>query len=564
MKVHSPLRAHSTQGGTPITVQVCPLCGRPTDITWLHARIDAPVSRLLQRENPEWQPKHGACPECVHWAAAAVRLERSPRSIQDELMLPYPVYAVDETNLLPVHQLVGASPAYTGQGVTLAFLDSGFYPHPDLTRPENRILCYVDATGAIPIESDNFSKPQVTSWHGLMTSCVAAGNGSMSEQLYRGIATQARLVLVKTGNPDGRGIREADIQRAMIWVLSNYERYNIKVVNISLGGDHPANGKLSELDQLVEKAVACGIVVVAAAGNDGAERLLSPASAPSAITVGGLDGRNTYDTHLWRLYNSNYGRVAGTQLKPEILAPAVWLAAPMLPYTRVHNEGMFLCRLEKTIDQLLLTNGATIRYRDNEPRSQLEALRYKLRKRIIEQKYIHPHYQHVDGTSMAAPVVSATVALMLEANPGLSPAEVKQMLVSTAMPLEGFPAQKSGAGLVNAGRAVAAARRAARGLWNSLPFSPNLQADQVSFYYFAPGNQAERVAVVGSFNGWDARGYELRSRSPGFWQLTIPSPGAGSYAYKFLVDDHWVHDPENLIRVEDGYGGFNSILEVRS
>ncbi len=140
-----------------------------------------------------------------------------------------------------------------------------------------------------------------------MTSCVAAGNGSLSEQLYRGIAYQANLVLVKTGNPEGRGIREVDIQRALAWVLANYQRFNIKIINISLGGDHPANGKLSELDQLVEEAVDCGIVVVTAAGNDGAERLVSPASAPSAITVGGLDSRNTYDRRLWQLYHSNYG-----------------------------------------------------------------------------------------------------------------------------------------------------------------------------------------------------------------------------------------------------------------
>ena len=529
----------------------------------LHARIDAPVARLLQKDNPGWHPGDGVCPECVHMAAAAARLGRSRTSIQDELMLPYPVYAQDETSLLPAHQLVDASPQYTGQGVTLAFLDSGFYPHADLTRPENRILCYVDATGAQPVETDSFNKPLVSSWHGLMTSCVAAGNGSMSDQLYRGIATQANLVLVKTGNPEGRGIREADIQRALTWVLANYQRFNVKIVNISLGGDHPANGKLSELDRLVEEAVACGMVVGTAAGNDGAERLVSPASAPSAITVGGLDGRNTYDRRLWRLYHSNYGRVANTQLKPEVLAPAIWLAAPMLPHTRVHNEGMFLCRLEKTIDQLLNTDGAPLRYRSDEPRSQLEAMRHKLRKRIIEQKYIHPHYQHVDGTSMAAPVVSATVALMLEANPGLSPGQVKQMLTSTATPMEDFPTQKSGAGLVNAGRAVAAARRAGRGLWEELPFSPHVQAEQVSFYYFDPTNQAERVAVIGSFNSWNPRGYELSTRSPGFWQITLPVPPVGNYAYKFLVDDDWVHDPENLMRVEDGYGGFSSILEVR-
>jgi serine protease AprX len=191
-------------------------------------------------------------------------------------------------------------------------------------------------------------------------------------------------------------------------------------------------------------------------------------------------------------------------------------------------------------------------------------MRRKLRKRMIEQKYIHPHYQHVDGTSMAAPVVSATIALMLEANPMLSPAEVKQILMSTATPLKDFPVQKSGAGLVNAGRAVAAARRAARGVWNVMPFSPHIQDGLINFIYFDPTNRAERVGLIGSFNGWNPRGYAMHSRSPGLWQISIPMLPVGNYVYKFLVDDHWVHDPENLIRVEDGYGGFSSIMEVKA
>ncbi len=68
----------------------------------------------------------------------------------------------------------------------MAFLDSGFYPHPDLTRPENRILQSVDATGERAVEEASFLKAQVSSWHGMMTSCVAAGNGFMSDELYRG------------------------------------------------------------------------------------------------------------------------------------------------------------------------------------------------------------------------------------------------------------------------------------------------------------------------------------------------------------------------------------------
>jgi serine protease AprX len=80
---------------------------------------------------------------------------------------------------------------------------------------------------------------------------------------------------------------------------------------------------------------------------------------------------------------------------------------------------------------------------------------------MIEQKYIHPHYQHVDGTSMAAAVASPVVAQMLEANPALSPAQVKGILVTTAT-AAGRPEGAAGRGVIDAARAVALARRRRR------------------------------------------------------------------------------------------------------
>lgn len=556
---------HLREGEEISPTHACPLCAKPIppELRRLTTEIAAPVRRKLQRDHPEWDSGLGACPECVHQAAQAALRRRSQATIQNERLLPYPIYAADDTRLIPAHRHVEASPHYSGQGITLAFLDSGFYPHPDLTQPENRILCYVDATEAEPVENARFNLPQATSWHGLMTSSVAAGNGFMSDGLYRGIAYRASLVLVKTGHASRRGIREADIARALEWVIANQRRFDIRIVNISLGGDIPTNGKLTELDRLVGKAVAQGMVVVAAAGNHGLERLVPPASAPAAITVGGLDNRNSFDRSLWRMYPSNYGRAANSQPKPEIIAPARWLAAPMLPRTRVHYEGMLLWRLNKTLERLLQAGGGAP---GSDPRGRhlrLEALQRRIRRRMRDQKYIHPHYQHVDGTSMAAPLVSAVAALMLEANPGLSPTQVKQILLTTAVPLEKFPPAVTGAGLVNAGRAVGAARRLARGILDELPFSPHVQADQIHFSYFDPLNRAAEVALIASFNGWNPADYALRSSSPGLWQLSIPRLPKGIYRYKFLVDGKWAHDPENPERVEDGYGGFSSILEVK-
>jgi serine protease AprX len=533
----------------------------------LITRIDKPVVQRLKSEHPDWVPEKGACPECVYQAANKNRLWHNHTSIQEELIMPYPVYSPHKAHLIPTPQRVGASPQYSGQGVTLAFLDSGFYPHPDLTRPENRILCYADATGAEIVENEDFNLPHITSWHGLMTSCLAAGNGFKSRGFYRGIAYRANLVFVKTGHQGGRGINENDIQRALKWVIANRKRFNIRVVNISLGGDHPCGSRLCELDRLVEDAVDQGLVVITAAGNDGTERLVPPASAPSGITVGGLDDRNSFERRLCRMYHSNYGLGANSQPKPEVIAPAMWLAAPMLPRTEVHNRGRLLWQLDRAFNWMVrnLTADHSLSLSTRDDRyPQLERMRRQIRTRMVEQKYIHPHYQHVDGTSMAAPVVSSVVAQLLEANPALTPAQVKEILMSTADPLAGIPKKQQGAGVINAARAVAVARRVSGGPLNGLPISPHVQAGCISLTYYDPACRAARVALVGAFNHWDPKGYDLQPLSTGLWQISIQSPPAGSYRYKFLVDDRWEVDIENPDRVEDGYGGFSSVLKVHA
>lgn len=379
------------------------------------------------------------------------------------MQLPFINDLEDVELVLPTPLRMCASTQYTGKGITIAFLDSGFYPHPDLTQPTNRIAYCVDARGdpaeGQPIrEGVGFSIPHLSSWHGTMTSCACAGNGFMSMYRYAGLAPDARLVLVKTGNLHNRRIRDQDIQRALRWVLDNAQRFDVRVVNISLGGDHPTNGKLTPLDVLVEEAVARGIVVVCAAGNSGAPHVMSPASAPSAITVGGLNDHNSLDRARHTLYHSNYGRGGRGTTKPEVIAPAQWVAAPMLPRTKVHNEALFLWKVERATDRelvrLLRTKEARKRISAETMSRPLHEIRRIVRQRINDQKFIHPHYQHVDGTSFSAAIVSSVVAQMLEANPSLTPAQVKQILIQTARPLDDAPLERQGAGAVHAGAAV--------------------------------------------------------------------------------------------------------------
>jgi serine protease AprX len=379
------------------------------------------------------------------------------------MQLPFVNNLEDVELALPTPLRVNASPRFTGKGIVIAFLDCGFFPHPDLTQPEDRILYFADARPEHVRENAGFSVPHATSWHGMMTSCASVGNGFMSMYRYAGIAPDAKAVLVKTGNTRDRRIREADIYRALRWTMDNAARFNIRIVNISLGGDIPSTGKITPLDQLVEDAVAQGLVVVCAAGNSGTQRMIPPASAPSAITVGGLNDHNSLDRTQRGMYHSSYGRGARGAMKPELIAPAQWVAAPMLPRTKTHNEAQFLWKIERASERelarILRTKEARARISVDTLSRPLNEIRRLARERINEQKFIHPHYQHVDGTSFAAPIVSSVIAQMLEANAALTPAQVKQLLMDTAEPLDDVPLERQGAGVVNAGAAVEAALR---------------------------------------------------------------------------------------------------------
>ncbi len=572
--IGSPASSSSSYPAASYDAVFCPLCGRRADTTLLalNRSLEPHITRILREQHPHAEPERGACPHCVLDAVNLARQRRHAESLHHELLLPYPVYSRDETALLSTPYRLHAHPQFTGRGVVIAFLDSGFYPHPDLTQPYNRILAHIDATPRVPVERPNFRRPALTSWHGLMTSCVAAGNGYLSDYTYRGLASDAHLVLVKTGNRRGRRIHEADIARALEWVILHQHRYNIRVVNISLGGDLPSSGELTALDELVEEAVARGMVVVCAAGNSGAEYLVPPASAPSAITVGGMDDRNSMERAHHRLYPSNFGRGGNFARKPELIAPAMWLAAPMLPHTRVYNEGQSVWNLAHASDaelkQLLNTRTAQRKFKKETLALPLAEIRRVIRARLIEQKYIHAYYQHVDGTSMAAPVVTSVVAQMLEANPTLTPLQVKRILTDTADPLESLPRPPQGNGVLHAARAVACALRAPNGALEGKPLSPHIEDDAISFVYYDAA--AEQVALVGAWNGWKPHPHRLHERTPGVWELTIPRPTPGRYPYKFLVKRAngdtanwaWLADPENSERIEDGNGGFYSLLQL--
>ena len=362
--------------------------------------------------------------------------------------------------VLPIAERLGADASLAGRGVTIAFLDSGYYAHPDLVRPRSRIAAYHDVMSASGSRRA-LREPDDSSWHGMMTSVVAAGNGLLSRGHYRGLAHASNVVLVKVGY--AHRIVHDDLRRGFEWVLEHRDRYGIRVLNVSCGGDYEASYLDDGLSRAAEDAVRAGITVVAAAGNDGhgdASRVLPPASAPGVITVGGYDdGGDGVDRGH---YPSSFGPTIDGLQKPEIVAPSIWVPAPILPGTQAAAHAKLLEMLHACDDARLgpaLAKSAGVDPElDALHERPLSVLREAVLAKRIAQKILSPHYKHVDGTSFAAPIVSSLVAQMLEANPSLSPQRIKHILVGTARRLEGIAPERQGFGAVHSRAAVDAAR----------------------------------------------------------------------------------------------------------
>jgi len=360
--------------------------------------------------------------------------------------------------VLPTPLRMDADDRFRGRGVTIAFLDSGFYAHPDLTRPTNRILAY-HSIFAADSDLSSLETNDVASWHGMMTSVVATGNGALVAGFYRGIASEANVVLVKIGRT-GR-ISEDQIQKGLEWVLDHAAEHKIRVVNISAGGDFEESYLTNPLSQTVEQCARAGITVVCAVGNAGqvpGHPVLPPASAPSCIAVGGLDDQNSLDRARRGMYRSSYGPTIDGLQKPEVIAPGIWVAAPILPHTPTAEEAEIYSKLNAADDEDLreLIEGGSGIDKDLDEASSLPIplLRQLITIKMREGNVINQDYKYVDGTSFAAPIVSSIVACMLEANPHLTPMQIKRILIDTAERVPEVEVERQGWGVVSARRAV--------------------------------------------------------------------------------------------------------------
>jgi serine protease AprX len=429
----------------------CPFCGASLGPGAGAERLSPEALLLAAANNPWWRPQSGVCDECAQGFEAALGYVRTHAPLG---------FAHGGVPILPTPVRLRAPEGRTGRGVTVAFLDSGFFAHPDLVRPRSRILAYVDVNNPRARRSD-LERPDVSSWHGMMTSVVACGNGWLSGGLYRGLASRARVVLVKVGSASR--IRHDDIRRGLAWVIRNRKRYGIRIVNVSCGGDYEASYLEDGLSRAAEAATRAGLLVVAAAGNLGdkpGHPVLPPASAPSVLTVGGLDDKNRLPFSGYDMYHSSYGPTLDGLQKPEVIAPGIWVAAPILPGTPTAEQAALLARLAGAPDtelrQLLEAGRGVDAQLDTARELEPPLIRQLVLAKIRDHNVISDAYKHVDGTSFAAPIVSSLAALLVESNGALTPRELKRLILGTARRLPHVEVDRQGWGVVDVRRACLA------------------------------------------------------------------------------------------------------------
>jgi serine protease AprX len=310
---------------------------------------------------------------------------------------------------------------YTGKGVTVAVIDSGIdATHADLPFGEEKVVQNVKFLVGSDIFSEdatyleNVVNTDTSSGHGTHVAGTIAGLGTSSDGLYTGIAPDAKLVGLGTGE----GINILWSLEAFDYVLEHQEEYGINVISNSWGstGEYSPNDPINVASK---KAHDAGMVVTFAAGNEGPDdNTLNPYSAaPWVISV----AAGTKDKQLADF--SSRGVEGDEFLHPDITAPGVDIVSTK------SSTGLVMNSLGTTTD-------AT----------------------YIAPEHL-PYYTTASGTSMATPHISGVAALMLEAKPGLHPDLVREIMESTADPMEGYKLHEVGAGYVNAYEAVKQAEK---------------------------------------------------------------------------------------------------------
>ena len=313
---------------------------------------------------------------------------------------------------------VRESLGFDGSGVGVAIIDSGVTNwHDDLAA--ERVRHFVDFVSNLPVAHDGYG-------HGTHVAGIIAGSGYDSSGARRGIAPGANLVVLKVLDAAGDG-HISDVIAAIDHAIEQRDRFNIRIINLSVAAGVYESYRTDPLTLAAKRAADAGIIVVTAAGNHGRGSrgqvqhggISSPGNAPWVLTVGATNHQKTVTRGDDTIapFSSRGPTLIDRGMKPDVLAPGVGIESLADPGSTLFNSHPE-ARLHGSIDT------AT------------------------------PPYFSLTGTSMAAPVVAGTIALMLEANPSLTPNLVKAILHYTAERRARVELAAQGAGVLNARGAV--------------------------------------------------------------------------------------------------------------
>jgi len=320
----------------------------------------------------------------------------------------------------------------TGAGIGVAVIDSGITSwHDDLTNFSSKLYPYGNQRVAKFVDFVNGrTLPYDDNGHGTHVSGIIAGNGYDSLGQKAGIAPGASIISLKVLDANGSG-SISRIIAALSWVAANAKTYNIRVVNMSVGANIHESYFTDPLTIAVKKVTDMGITVVAAAGNFGKNAagqeqfggITAPANAPWVLTVGAssTNGTLTRADDTLGDYSSRGPTAIDFIAKPDLVAPGTGTISLAVP-----GSTFYTTKPQYLVTGLLSTA--------NKP------------------------YLALTGTSMASPVVAGTVALMLQANPYLTPNLIKAILQYTAQVYQGYKPLEQGAGFLNTYGAVKLAK----------------------------------------------------------------------------------------------------------
>ena len=244
---------------------------------------------------------------------------------------------------------------YTGKGVNVALIDTGADGNHEALA--GKIVAFKDFV-------NNQTAPYDDNNHGTHCASLIVGENGM------GVAPGAKLVVIKVMDREGACYLSSALD-ALKWCRENKERYGIRVISFSVGGEN-ASGGMSFLDKYCNEMVENGMVMCVVAGNSGpaASSIEIPGDAENVITVGAVNSSGT----IFEL--SSRGPTAKGEIKPDLVTLGVDVKSALAATKNGEN--------------------------------------------------------YLSGTSFAAPQVSGAAAILLEARPDLAPSDVKRVLLKTA------------------------------------------------------------------------------------------------------------------------------------